>query len=422
MNLASASVITSVASLSRAFLLLGCRSVTVRGLDRFLRILHSQERRKARTGLLTYANHVSVLDEPLLWGSIPFTKTATRKLIDSAKSASGVNSSQEKAQLSRLNFRSPFVSLDPANNARWTLAASDIVYINAALRSFFNTGQVLETFRGGSPFQPALDSAIDQLDQSRWVHIFPEGYVNLSRTTDLRRFKWGISRIAMEAEHAPVCVPIWITGFDHVMPEPRAAPRWLPRPGANLSITFGRPVSPAAMRNVLTAESGCIGAVPAQAQAEGADKADLSGGLRSARERAYWEDAWQPDVDVLDDAEAWELEAGYASSASHDVRDMAAEVSRRTGSSPLPPSKDHFPPIPAHAPPPGGWPQNARESRAARAAVLDQSNPERKQIRSDFAALLRDELGRLGLSVRRAMGDGEGEGRLAHSIMETKSD
>ncbi|KAE8222219.1 hypothetical protein CF319_g4546 [Tilletia indica] len=410
MNLASTSIIASVASLSRAFLLLGCRSVTVRGLDRFLRILHSQERRDSRTGLLTYANHVSVLDEPLLWGSLPFTKSATRKLIDSAKSSIKDDVSKGRSQQ---EFRSPFVSLDPANNARWTLAASDIVYINAALRSFFNTGQVLETFRGGSPFQPALDSAIDQLDRSRWVHIFPEGYVNLSRTTDLRRFKWGISRIAMETERAPVCVPIWISGFDQVMPEPRSRPRWLPRPGATLSITFGRPVSQEAMRNVLTAESGCIGAIPAHADAEHSQSGD-----RSGRERAYWEEAWQPDASILEDAEDWELDSGYFTSTSGDVRDMALKASRQAAAPPTAPLKGQFPPIAAHSPPPGGWPQNPPDSRAAKAALLDQTNPERKQVRSDFAALLRDELGRLGLCVRKARGDGDGAGRLAHTLMD----
>jgi monolysocardiolipin acyltransferase len=39
------------------------------------------------------------------------------------------------------------------------------------------------------------------------------------------------------------------TGFDKLMPEGRRAPwKFLPRPGARLSVTFGAPLSPAAVR------------------------------------------------------------------------------------------------------------------------------------------------------------------------------
>ncbi|KAL9937766.1 hypothetical protein V8E36_003311 [Tilletia maclaganii] len=434
MKLASAAVITSVASLSRAFLLLGCRSVTVRGLDRFLRILHSEARRKSQTGLLTYANHISVLDEPLLWGALPFTKSGTEKLIASARGGKGKSaaSSSDEAQTQSswrkriARHRSPFATLDPAQNARWTLAASDIVYLNPALRAFFNTGQVLETHRGGTPFQPALDAAITQLDRARWVHIFPEGYVNVSRSSDLRRFKWGISRIAMEADRAPVCVPIWITGFDHVMPEPRAAPRWVPRTGAHVSVTFGRPVAQAAMRGIFNKESRCLGQVPAAQHAEGRD-----GGAEAARlqrEGTYWNEAWEVDVDTLGEPEPWEIETGYTTAAGgEDVHRLAAAelATNPAGSSSRPDAQDdkdaaksRFPPIPPHKPPPGGWPANPPDSRAARAAALERTEPRRGQIRSDFARLLREEMGKLGLCVRRAMGDKGGAGRLAHTIME----
>ena len=41
-------------------------------------------------------------------------------------------------------------------------------------------------------------------------------------------------------------------GFDKLMPEGRHAPwKYFPRPGARLSVTFGAPVSPAAVRGAL---------------------------------------------------------------------------------------------------------------------------------------------------------------------------
>ena len=78
-------------------------------------------------------------------------------------------------------------------------------------------------------------------------------------------------RILMETPRPPTIIPMWITGaflpstshlspirihtqpgFDKLMPEGRHAPwKYLPRPGARLSVTFGTPVSPAAVYSAL---------------------------------------------------------------------------------------------------------------------------------------------------------------------------
>lgn len=48
----------------------------------------------------------------------------------------------------------------------------------------------------------------------------------------------------MSAAKPPTVIPMWITGFEDLMPEGRKAPfKFLPRPGARLSITFAPPVS-----------------------------------------------------------------------------------------------------------------------------------------------------------------------------------
>lgn len=44
------------------------------------------------------------------------------------------------------------------------------------------------------------------------MHIFPEGAVNLTRSTAMRRFKWGIARLLLDARTLPVVVPVWLTG------------------------------------------------------------------------------------------------------------------------------------------------------------------------------------------------------------------
>ena len=125
---------------------------------------------------------------------------------------------------------------------RWSLGASDIIFKNDACRWFFHQGQTLEVLRGAGVFQPAIDTAIAKLNEARWVHIFPEGRVNLTSSAFLLRFKWGIARMALEARRMPLIVPVWLTGFDQIMPAHRAHPRWLPRLGADVTVTFGTPI------------------------------------------------------------------------------------------------------------------------------------------------------------------------------------
>ena len=50
-------------------------------------------------------------------------------------------------------------------------------------------------------------------------------------------------RIIMESTVPPLVIPMWLTGFDQLMPEGRAFPyKYFPRPGARLSVTFGDPL------------------------------------------------------------------------------------------------------------------------------------------------------------------------------------
>ena len=48
----------------------------------------------------------------------------------------------------------------------------------------------------------------------------------------------------MEAKLPPVVIPMWITGFDQLMPEGRPFPyNYLPCMGARLGVTFGNPIA-----------------------------------------------------------------------------------------------------------------------------------------------------------------------------------
>ncbi|KAH9849129.1 acyltransferase-domain-containing protein [Lenzites betulinus] len=191
-----------------------CSSVTVRGMENLVKVLESVERNNGR-GIVTLSNHVSTLDDPVAWGVLPASYYRNSRL------------------------------------TRWTLGASDIMFTNPVFSTFFRHGQVIETFRGKGIFQPAIDTAVKKLNRGDWIHLFSEGRVNPAScdpespsAARLLRFKWGIGRIIMEAQNPPIIIPMWLTGFDKLMPEGRPFPwKFLPERGAALSVTFGEPVA-----------------------------------------------------------------------------------------------------------------------------------------------------------------------------------
>ena len=73
-----------------------------------------------------------------------------------------------------------------------------------------------------------------------WVHIFPEGKIHQTPEMTMRYFKWGVSRLILESEPGPDLVPIWIEGFQDIMHESREFPRFVPRAGKSIDITFGK--------------------------------------------------------------------------------------------------------------------------------------------------------------------------------------
>ncbi|KAI0530129.1 acyltransferase [Xylaria digitata] len=226
------------ASLSRVFLY-SLNSVEVTGLQRFLDILDKRKDiEKRQRGLLTVCNHVSVSDDPLMWGVLPFRH-----------------------------------AFNPSNH-RWSLGAEDICFKNAHLGAFFSAGQVLPTHRlqhspHGGLFQPTVPQAIRLLsarpfveplpssgevgsegdmpgllpvyagNRHSWVHVFPEACVHQHPKMFMRYFKWGVSRMILESEPMPDVLPIFIDGTQHMMPEDRGWPRFLPRFGVKFRIAFG---------------------------------------------------------------------------------------------------------------------------------------------------------------------------------------
>ncbi|KAF8530093.1 acyltransferase-domain-containing protein [Hysterangium stoloniferum] len=201
-SLLSTLIISTAGLGSKAFLNFLTADVKVVGLPRLLHALDNIRDGKSR-GVLTVSNHISVVDEPLMWGILP---------------------------------TSHFLCGRPA---RWSLGAADIIFTNPLFSRFFREVQVLETFRGRGIRQPAIDKSIELLNNGEWIHIFPEGKITQPPHSNLQRLKWGVGRMLMETNEIPTIIPIWLTGFDQVMSESRQFPRPIPRPGKRVSITIG---------------------------------------------------------------------------------------------------------------------------------------------------------------------------------------
>ncbi|GAB7346146.1 hypothetical protein MBLNU457_4893t1 [Dothideomycetes sp. NU457] len=233
--------------------MLGFNRMEVNGGEKFQELLDERADVDGRTrGLITVSNHLSVLDDPLVWGALPwryhFNQDNTRWSLAShdivstarmfelgntlpahrmAHSKFGGLFQPTMTQAIRLLSNGPFAA--PSSHPSPVSPGPDLVdpFTNGAL-TYSTNGE--DSFQAPSAYGTRRHA---------WVHIFPEGKIHQKEDYTMRYFRWGVSRLILESEPCPDLVPMWIEGMDQVMHESRTFPRPVPRIGNFISITFG---------------------------------------------------------------------------------------------------------------------------------------------------------------------------------------
>lgn len=170
----------------------------VTGLERF-EAVRPRAARGGR-GLLTFSNHVSLLDDPLLVSS--------------------------------------FVEPGEYEEVRW-VAADALNFFGDALRgAVFSAGRCVPVVRGWGESQPGMTFLRDRLRAGDWVHLFPEGGRTREPDARLRRpFKGGIGRLLDETR--PVALGLYHHGMARVLPIGAR----VPSSGHAVTVRFAEPAA-----------------------------------------------------------------------------------------------------------------------------------------------------------------------------------
>jgi len=142
-------------------------------------------------------------------------------------------------QCIRLLSQGPYTTPTPSH-PNWPTSIDKETKHDSEITDPFSDTTLMYSTTGTDSFQ--APSAYGTRRHS-WVHIFPEGQVHQHPDRNMRYMKWGVARLILESEPCPTVIPMWIEGPQDVMHESRTFPRFLPRLGKTVNVTFGEPVS-----------------------------------------------------------------------------------------------------------------------------------------------------------------------------------
>ncbi|KAG7211367.1 hypothetical protein KM043_010657 [Ampulex compressa] len=164
-------------------------------------IVRALDVRPKNVPLITVSNHHSCFDDPGIWSTLDL-----RHILNPRK-------------------------------GRWSLAAQDICFTNVWHSYFFMLGKCIPIIRGGGVYQEAMDFCIEKLASGEWVHVFPEGKVNMLKED--MRLKWGVGRLILESPVTPLVIPICHLGMDQVLPN---EPPYRLKTGQRVTMNYGDPI------------------------------------------------------------------------------------------------------------------------------------------------------------------------------------
>ncbi|KAI3931974.1 hypothetical protein MKW98_012384 [Papaver atlanticum] len=178
-------------------------STSVQNPETLIRLVRS---RPQGVPLITVSNHMSTMDDPLMWGFKGFPTTDARL-------------------------------------QRWVLAAEDICFRNSISSYLFRLGKCIPIKRGGGIYQEHMEEALERLSDGAWLHTFPEGKI-CQDDTPIRRLKWGTASLIDRAPVTPIVLPIIHRGFEEVLPEKSFFGRRPPVPlwNKDIRIIVGEPI------------------------------------------------------------------------------------------------------------------------------------------------------------------------------------
>ncbi|KAJ7374469.1 hypothetical protein OS493_007576 [Desmophyllum pertusum] len=118
-----------------------------------------------------------------------------------------------------------------------TLGARELLFSTPLRSAFFSRAKAIPVVRGDGVYQKGVDVAIEQLNKGEWIHVFPEGAINVNDT--IKRLKWGVGRLIAEAQVTPIVVPFWHEGMDDVLPN--RSP-YIPKIMKRVTVLIGEPM------------------------------------------------------------------------------------------------------------------------------------------------------------------------------------
>ncbi len=148
-----------------------------------------------RQGLLSFSNHVSLFDDPLLVSNLGVSRY---------------------------------------DDVRWIAADSKNFFGNNLKGLIYSAGKCVPIVRGGGLEQQGFDFLIKRLKLGDWVHIFPEGGRTREFAGQLQvPFKIGIGKLIYEAR--PLLMPFYHYGMHEILP----IGTMIPNKGKEVNIHFG---------------------------------------------------------------------------------------------------------------------------------------------------------------------------------------